>query len=384
MKKLLFPAMVGVLFSIYVAGCTPRVSTTPTPVPPQAAPALPTTGVPIVSPEDAAWQKVVSEAKREGKVTLYTTGLTGEIGKAVAKVFENKYGINLEFVTGIATVHMERIKIELRAGKYIADTLDSSTSNVVMAKEEGLTVSMGDLPVLREKDVWALQPPGVDREGHLIGWRAGVYPTFINSTLVKPGEEPRSYRELLEPRWRGKITLASPVTTPSIINVYLVTRKAGALDDDFWRSLGRQDLRIGPSFREPIAWLARGEVAVLLGLPDSNVAPFVKEGAPIKAIELAEGVAVFPQLVAFALIRNGPHPNAARVFVNWLLSQEGQQVYAEAAGGMTPLRKDTPDIRPPSLKVEMKKPLIVDFPMQMEATKLQRDGTLAKLLGLEK
>ena len=279
---------------------------------------------------------------------------------------------------------MERIKSEHRAGKYIADTLDSAISLVNMAKEDGLTVSMGDLPVLREKGVWALISPRADPEGHLIGWRAGVYPLWINTTLVKPGEEPRSYRELLEPRWREKITLSSPVTTPDPIYKYLATRKAGVLDDDFWRRLGLHGVKIGPSFREIQLWLAQGQVAISLTSLDSTMAPYVKQGAPIKAVEMAEGVTTMPLVVAFALIKNGPHPNAARVFVNWLLGPEGQQTYADAAGGMYPLRNDVRDVRPPALRVEMKKPLVVDFSMTLEATKIQREGTLARLLGLEK
>ena len=370
---------------VVLAGCTPRVPTTPTPVPPQAAPALPTMAVPIVSPEDAAWQKVVSEAKREGKVTLYTTGFVGEKGQIVSKSFENRYGIKLEFVTGIATVHIERIKTEHRAKKYIADTLDSSTSNVVMAKEEGLTVSMGDLPVLREKDIWTPVPPNADPEGHLMGYKGGVYPLWVNTARVKPGEEPCSYRELLDPRWRsGKITISSPVTTPTSIMIYLATKKAGTLDDDFWRRLGSQEVRMAPSFQEPLLWLAQGQVALSLTAVDFNMAPYVKEGAPVKALEMVEGVIVQPLLTSIALIKNGPHPNAARVFVNWILSQEGQQVFAEATGGMLPMRKDNTDIRPPALRVEMKKPLVADFSMAVEATKLQREGTLAKLLGMEK
>lgn len=382
MRSIVWLALISMVILSIIFACSPKVTptsslSTPAPI---AAPRV----VPTTSPEDATWQKVVEAAKKEGTVTLYSFAFTGDVGGIIGRTFEDKYGIKLDFVTGIGTTLMERIKTEQRAQKFIADTLDTSTSFVALAKDDGLTISMGALPNLREKDAWALAPPTVDTEGHLITTRPATYPSYINTNLVKSGEQPRSYRELLDPQWRGgKVTIGSPITDPIPIYVYLTTRKAGVLDDDFWRRLGRQELKVSPSVREPGLWLARGEAALSFSSSEPNVASYIKEGAAIKAIEMAEGVTINPYSNSISLIKNGAHPNAARVFVNWLLSQEGQQIYAQSVGGFVPLRRDVPDIRPINMRIEMKKPLIVGLPLILETARLQREGTLAKLLGIE-
>ena len=381
-------AIIGIILLVLLwdFACAPRTS--PTSVTPVSTPIPQTTSISGKTmdrvPEVDAWEKVLTEARKEGKVTLYTFNFTGDIGKNISKVFNDKYGIKVELVTGIASVLIERIKTERRAQKYIADTIDTAPTLLAMAKDDGLTTAIGDIPSLRERDIWVMLPPKADPEGHIIGLRSAPYPTWVNTTLVKPGNEPRSYKDLLESKWKGKITLDSPVTSPLTIYVYLATRKAGTLDDDFWRRLSRQELKVGPSTREPLSWLARGEVEVHMATSDAMMAPYLKEGAPIRAIEMVEGVPIVTNSAAISLIKDGPHSNAARVFVNWLTSREGQDFYAQTIGGFYPLRKDTPDIRPTALRVEMKKPLVMDFASVLEVTKMQREGTLAKILGLEK
>lgn len=385
-KRLLLP-IIFLVAMLPLGACTPPATPSPTSPasPPASMPASPSalTKPPIA--QDDTWARVVAEAKKEGRATLYTFLFTGDVGKQVSRAFEDRYGIKLEFVTGIGTILIERIKAEQRAGRFIADTLDTAVSLVAIAKEDGLTASMGELPALADKDIWALSSPRADPEGHIIGIRPTTLPFWVNTAAVKAGEEPRSYRDLVDTRWGGgKLGLSSPVTAPNSIWIYLTTRKNGSLDDDYWRRLGRQELRLAPSVRETPSWLARGEIAASFVDADSSMAPYVKEGAPLKAIEMAEGVLVAPQSVSIALAKNGPHPNAARVFTNWYLGREGQSLYAQAVGGYYPLRKDTPDIRPPALRVEIKKPLLVDLSVALESAKMQREGTLAKLMGLEK
>lgn len=386
MDRRLLLLVIFLVPSLLFGACAPAAA--PPSVPPASTPAsipVPAAANKPLVPQDDPWARVVAEAKKEGRVTLYTFLFTGDVGKEVSRAFEDKYGIKLEFVTGIGTILIERIKAEQRAGRFIADTLDTAVSLVAIAKEDGLTASMGELPALADKDIWALSSPRADPEGHIIGIRPTTLPFWINTTAIKPGEEPRSYRDLVDTRWGGgKLGLSSPVTAPNSIWIYLTTRKNGSLDDDFWRRLGRQQLRLAPSVRETPSWLARGEIAASFVDADSSMAPYVKEGAPLKAVEMSEGVLVAPQSVSIALAKNGPHPNAARVFTNWYLGQEGQSLYARAVGGYYPLRKDTPDIRPPALRVEIKKALLVDLPVALESAKMQREGTLAKLMGVEK
>lgn len=321
---------------------------------------------------------MVSEAKKEGKVSLYTFWITSDAGRAVAEAFERRYGIKVELVTGVGTVLIERIKSEQAAGKYVADTLDSSISLVAMAKDQGLTQRWGNLPVLVERDVWRI-PPRVDPEGHIINGGVGHVTTMVNTALVKPGEEPRSISDFLDPKWGGgKTSVASPVTAPVTIMAYV----AKMVNEDFLARLAKNNPKIGPTVRDSISSVARGEAPVEFLMTDSITAPLVTRGAPLKAIELTEGALRIHGLT-MTLARNAPHPNAARVFGNWLLSREGQETVHKASSS-TPARKDMTSFMPPAVVIDYKKVATLGLDDMQQVSKLQQEGTIAKLLGLGK
>ncbi|MBF8304759.1 MAG: hypothetical protein HW399_1134 [Dehalococcoidia bacterium] len=101
---------------------------------------------------------MVAEAKKEGKVTLYTWAFVGDIGQEVFRAFEANSGIKVEAITGVGSMLVERIKSEQAAKGNIADTLDTSIAIVGTAMNMGLLDSLADLPILQQKDVWAYNP----------------------------------------------------------------------------------------------------------------------------------------------------------------------------------------------------------------------------------
>lgn len=363
--------------------CAAPASPPPSPTaitPAQKPPAAPTSTISTPSSQDAAWAKVVDAAKKEGKVTIYSFNLIGDLAPAITKTFEDKYGIKIEIVTGLGTVLIERLKTEGAAKKYIADAFDTASSLVATAKTTGLTASVGDLPVLAEKDVWYL-PPRLDTEGHIIVINPSPTSIYINTKLITPGGEPKSYRELLDSKWKGKIGISTPVTDPVPIYSY-VARKQMGLEEDYWRQLSRQDLKIVPSRRDVDNLLARGEVPLIYAASASTTGPLIKEGAPMKAVEVEEGV-IMAAGPGITLLKEAPHPNAARLFINWLLSAEGQKLWSEKRGSLG-MRKDVPDYQHPATKMPLKKVIYQSLDDVLELSKVQREGTMAKLLGLEK
>jgi len=341
---------------------------------------VPTSAVSTLTSQDAAWAKVIEAARKEGKVTIYSFNLIGDLAGAVTKSFEEKYGIKIEIVTGLGTVLIERLKSEGAAKKHIADAFDTAVSLVATAKTMGLTTSAGDLPVLSEKDIWYL-PPRLDPEGHVININPSPTSVYINTKLINPGGEPKSYKELLDSKWKGKIGISTPVTDPVPIYSF-VARKQLGLDDDYFRQLSRQDLKVVPSRRDADNILARGEVPLIYAASASTTGPLMREGAPLKAVELEEGV-IMAAGPGITLLKEAPHPNAARVFINWLLSVEGQTLWSEKRGSLA-MRKDVPDFQHPAAKMPLKKVIYQSLDDVMELSKVQREGTLAKLLGLEK
>ena len=253
------------IFIAFLVGCAPRaVSTTttsPTPTPAKIAPQATPSAPRGLSPEDAAWDQVVEAAKKEGKVTAYSFSLIGDLGKTVPKAFGDKYAIKMEIVSGFGSVLIERLKSERVARKYTGDFFDSAPTLLAIAKDYGLTATVGNLPVLSEKDVWNV-PPRLDPEGNIIIISPTVASMYVNTSLVKAGQEPKSYRELLESKRKGKIGMTSPTVAPRD-NYSYVSRRQMGLDDEYWRQLGKQDIRMAPSVRDADNMLVRGEVSVL-------------------------------------------------------------------------------------------------------------------------
>lgn len=366
MSRISFCLLTGVVFLVMAAAaCAPRVA----PAPPAATP------TPAAADE---WQKVVEAAKKEGQLNPYSFFLTGEPAKAIAQAFEAKYGIKVEMITGVGTVLIERIQGEHAGGKYLADTVDSALSLVATAKTRGLTQSWGNLPSFAETGVWVAHPK-TDAEGHIISGGVTHVTPYINTTLVKAGEEPKVVKGLLDPKWGGqKIVVGSPITDPLVIYWYV----AKLIDDDFLRKLAQNNPRLVPTVRDSVAGLARGESAIAFLQADTVAGDLIARGSPLKAIELAEGLVRTPSL-SMAMVKNAPHPNAARLFANWILSAEGQTVWHKARS-TAPARTDVPSFLPPGANLKYKKVISQGLSEMLEVSRLQREGTVAKLLGIEK
>lgn len=385
MKRSAGVAIIALFGTLLVFACAPKAAPAPTP---RLAPTAAATAAPLTSnlspptSQDPAWDKVVAEARKEGKVTLYTWAFVGDIGQAVFKAFESQQGIKVEAITGVGTTLIERIKTEQAARKNIADTLDTSMTIVLSAKNSGITEKVADdLPVLRQTGVWRMAPK-YDPDGQTLAVAQGFLTTFINTSRVKPGEEPKALKDLLDPRWKGgKIGLSSPVTAPAFIYIYNYRDKYG-VDEDFFRQIVKQEPRIGPTVRESNAWVAQGETSMLVPTSDASMAPFIKEGAPLKAIELEGGPITFP-VPGIALVKNAPHPNATRVFLNWLLSPEGQTAYLKARVS-TPVRSDVPDFGEDVFRFKPRKTIIETYPESLKVARYQTELVLARLMGLGK
>lgn len=377
-------SVIAAVTLMIILACTPKPSSTTPPMPAPTTAATPSSdrvNAPAPTAEESNWAKVVAEAKKEGKATLYTFNFAGDVAGVVAKAFDEKYGIKLEFVTGIGAVLLERMKAEKAARRFIADIYTTAPSWVATAKNEGVTQSIGDLPVFKEKDVWAMAPR-LDPEGHILAFGVSRSPPYVNTNLVKPGDEPRSYRDFLDPKWKGKIILSDPATDPLPIALYLLGKRHGFMDDDYARRLGQQELKMAPSIRDADNMLLRGEAPLRWLGTVTTLNVFIKEGAPIKPVDMAEGTrqAASP---ALGIAAEAPHPNAARLFINWLLSAEGQTIFHRFLGS-DPVRSDVGDFGPPAGRIMAKKYLVVDLALELETVKTQRERLFQKALGLDK
>ncbi|MBI4288375.1 MAG: extracellular solute-binding protein [Chloroflexi bacterium] len=348
MKKVL--TVLGIVLLFVAGACAPQTAP-PAPVPAPAPAVTPAAGAkpaPAASAEDAAWEKVVQAAKKEGSLNIYSFSMTGDIAMVTATAFQKRYGIKVDVISGRGAEFVERIKTEQRVGQVVADIMEASSTHTLNMKMAGGTVSSKEIPVLRQKDAWRVDPLAADSEGHLLVQRSMYLLPWVNTNMVKAGQEPKSYRDLLKPEWKGKMLFPEPSVSTGAYNVFMPLIDKGFLDNNYVRSLKDQDLRFVAGTRDIAASLSRGEAHFGLLATDVDAAPFVKEGAPIRALPMEEGIAI--NLSAIVRVKNGPHPNAALVFMNWILGSEGQEVYSKVIG-LASVRKDVPDFRHPAAAV---------------------------------
>ena len=364
-----------------MSACAPNAIPTPSVTKPTTpAPATPpTSNLSLPTSQDAAWNNIVEAAKKEGKLTTYSYNLVGDIGLAVSKTFKERYGLDLEIITGRGAEFIERLKTEKRMGKLVGDVSDGNPTFIRMMKKEELTTPTAkDLIVLRDKDVWVADIVSDPKDGHLLTFTFSMVTTFVNTKLVKAGEEPKTWQELLSPKWKGNMILTDPSTSAGTYDTFVPLLREKIINADFLKALNGQDLRFSSALPDEAGVLSRGERSLSIRGAVTTYSSFVKQGAPIRAIALNDTAVLAPLLMAS--FEGSPHPNSARVFINWFLSAEGQTVYGKAAG-ISSIRKDVENFLPEGARVTLGRPIVLSAEDSDESAKLFRDRWLLKLWG---
>lgn len=371
-------------FILLIGSCAPKAQPPSQPAPaaptvPLATPtSIPASNIPLPTSQDA-WARIVQAAKKEGSVNAYSYALTGDVGVAVSRSFQEKFGIKLETITGGGAALAERINTEKRMGVVVGDIMDANTFQIGNIKISGATASSEDIPVLQEKGVWSVEPWANDPQKHILIHTLLFQSSLINTNLVKPGEEPRSVKELAQAKWKGKMVQFDPKLSSSLSISFISLLQRKLIDEETVREIGK-GINFTSTSDEAAKALVQGRYAVQPGISGRGVSPqlVLEPNLPIKLLDTEEGVVVSGN--AMAAINNAPHPNAARVLINWLLSQEGQIVFQKAQGS-TSVRKDVPDFLPVPLRLTPNRIIFPTIEEERDSLRLFREGYLAKLWG---
>ncbi len=284
--------------------------------------------------------RLEAAAKKEGKIVWYTS-LVLPSAERVAKLFEAAYpGIKVEVHRTGSQRILQRVMQEMQANLKIVDVIHTSDSgHFVFLKEKKLLVQH--------------TPPGVerfpagfkDRDGYYYGLRATVNAIFYNTKAVSAAEAPKTWKDLLDPKWKGKKVTAHPGYSGVIATHVLALEKLHGWD--YFKQLAQNKLMIVQSANDPSTVVASGERVVAVNGGDYSAYQLKKKGNPIEIVYPKEGVplVVSPQAIAsFA-----PHPNAAKLFHDFTFTRELQQAMADSEG----LYTGHPDVKYPADKPKM-------------------------------
>jgi ABC-type Fe3+ transport system substrate-binding protein len=269
--------------------------------------------------QDADWNKVVEAAKKEGTLTVYHAQLGAPHWKKVVDAFKAKYGIDVKEFDARASEITERIRVEQTSSRYIADVEFHGLSTIIDQMKTDQVADLGYIP--NAKNVREDIPPGHKKA--VPAW-VQIICTLVNTNLVKPGDEPKTYRDFLDPKWKGKMISDDMRAVGSGNTFFAILHQKYGLD--FLTQLKEQQLIFDRDLQQASRRIARGEASVFLQQILAFAQPL--KGLPVKVVVPEEGCPVTP--IQGAILRGAPHPNAGRLFINHFLDMESQVTYAEA------------------------------------------------------
>jgi iron(III) transport system substrate-binding protein len=273
------------------------------------------------------WASLVAAAKKEGRVVLYSAFVGLATHKELKKDFESTYGITVDILEARASEVRERIRIEQAAGRFTADVSENGrTTTTLQIKEERVFDPHGPLPSIRHLK------PEFASDGMRLPVFAIIYGILVNTMLVKPADEPKSWLDLTDPRWKGKI-LSDDLRTLGGGGV-LFSVLQDHFGRDYHEKLARQELKFSREIPANERRIARGEFP--LYIPDSLTAAPELKGLPVKFIAPKEGLLYIGY--DLALLKNAPHPNAARLLMEHYIGKQMQESFAKM--GLLPTTTD--------------------------------------------
>jgi iron(III) transport system substrate-binding protein len=263
-------------------------------------------------------QRLVEGAKKEGLVTIYSSAVIADTN-AIIQAFEKKYGVQVRLWRGSSDDILRRAVTEARGERYDADLAETAGDSMEGLQRERLLAEVSS-PVFSQLMPGAVMPHR--------GWfadRLSVFTVAYNTTVIKPADVPKSYADLADPKWKGKLGVDDEADDSSwFMSV------ADAMGKDAGLALFRKIVAInGISVRRGHTLLSNlvvaGEVPLALNIYGYRVAALKKSGAPIDGVILPPAFALPTGIGALA---KAPHPNAALLLLDFYLT-DGQRILAE-------------------------------------------------------
>ena len=272
-------------------------------------------------PATAVTPALIEAARKEGKVALYSA-LDLSLSEKLTKAFETAYpGIAVRVERSGAERIFQRIGQEQASGIRAVDVVLSTDAAHFVAWKRSEWLA----PYVPEDVARHFLPDGVDAEGMYATLCVSLSCIGYNTNLVKREDAPKSFADLLDPRWRGKIVKAHPAYSGTILTATFAT--AHELGWSYFEKLARQKVMQVQSASDPPKKLALGERAVQADGADAILLQLKEQGQPVEVVHASEGTPLIT--TPGGIFRSAPHPNAARLFQSFLCGVDGQRVFIE-------------------------------------------------------
>ena len=285
--------------------------------------------------------KLVAAARKEGEVVLYTTLIVDQVVRPLIKAFRAQIaGIDVKIVRTDSAQQVVKLINEGRAGRVQADIWHLS-DELAPLKQENLVAPL-DLPSARGLPAELLDPKG-DWVATNLSTRSLAY----NTQLVPADQVPRTHKDLLDPRWKGQFVWHPNSIAGGYGFIGVVLKSMGEENGTrYLRALAKQNITPMPVAAHAVLdRVIAGEYPMGLDMNSSHAVISAALGAPVRFVPL-DPVTMTMQIAGIS--RGAPHPNAARLFLDFMISRAGQEVFADA--DYIPMRPDvaakSPEVRP--------------------------------------
>jgi ABC-type Fe3+ transport system substrate-binding protein len=284
---------------------------------------------------------LVEAAKKEGQVLLYTTQIVDQIVRPLIKSFQSYVpGVDVKYVRADGLALTLRMTNEARAGRVQSDLW-------VMVDGVGTVLKNGFAAQFAVPNAKGLPSTLVDPNGFWIATNLGVRSAAYNTQLVPKDVAPHSYQDLLDPRWKGKMVWNPKSMTGAWGFISTVIKGMGEEQGmAYLRALAKQDIVPLPiAIRAVLDRVIGGEYAIGLEMNNTHAAISAAQGAPVQWVPLNP---VSETIQAAGITKGAPHPNAARLFIDFMVSRTGQEIFRD--NDYLPMHPDInakiPELRP--------------------------------------
>jgi iron(III) transport system substrate-binding protein len=270
---------------------------------------------------EAITPQLIEAANKEGKVVLYSA-MDLPVGEKLGKAFEGKYpGIQVQVERAGSERLFQRIAQEFASSIHAADVVTSSdASHFIPWKQNGWLA-----PFVSEDVAKYFPVEYRDPDGMFATTRLYLSSIAYNTNLVKPDDAPKSFADLLDPKWAGKMVKGHPAYSGTIMTAtFQMVRELGW---EYFEKLSKQRVMQVQSSTDPPKKLSLGERAVMADGNEYGVVLLKEAGQPVEPVYPAEGTPTISGPTG--IFATAPHPNAARLFQAWLHTRETQQFFID-------------------------------------------------------